>query len=582
ALSFRLLGDNLLAARLPSIAFSTLGIAISFSLGRRLLGRGAGLVAAAGFASSFWALMFARLAVRTGSMPVMAMISAYLLLRLAQRKDLEWPLTIGAGLALGLTLYTYPSALVFPALMLAWLGFMHLIREMPTTSWRSLGLAYALMLIMAIPLLLAWLNPEATARADAVNAPLESLLDGDPSLVIANVVPVLGVFSVAGDSGLEFNIQNQPIFPTIPLAILFYLGLIWSMFGVFDRREATRVGYAFILLMLFGMLVPTLVTERPVNPSRTIGLLAVVYLLPAVATMKALNLAHGADRPDVRLAVFGVVAAALIVQMDHSIRHYFEVWPSNPVVAFLYQEAYQAIAQDELHWADEHDLFAIGGLTPYEMDPASMRLLAEPDPHPAQVVYFDAQTSLLIPGARKADATRILAVPSSISLHPALGGLLEPLGLQSIGSNRHYRLYEAAQPAIPTISANTDFGRTGAEEPLIRLLRAEPIIPAVPGQALMIVTAWEVLGETQGALRIFVHVVDQNDSILAQSDILGVPPDQWREGQVFLQAHDFLLPIDAPPGPYGLRVGLYDPNTTNRLAVLSPPGGNSVHIELEE
>ena len=91
AASFRLVGDNLLAARLPSIAFSLVGMAGGFALARRLFGRIAGLVALAGMATSFWSVLFARLAVRTGSMPALALVAAYLYARLLMDSPISSP-----------------------------------------------------------------------------------------------------------------------------------------------------------------------------------------------------------------------------------------------------------------------------------------------------------------------------------------------------------------------------------------------------------------------------------------------------------------------------------------------------------
>ena len=51
-----------------------------------------------------------------------------------------------------------------------------------------------------------------------------------------------------------------------------------------------------------------------------------------------------------------------------------------------------------------------------------------------------------------------------------------------------------------------------------------------------------------------------------------VDPLTLRPGDRFVQAHHFTLPLDAPAGPYTLELGLYDPLTGERWAVLDSTG----------
>jgi hypothetical protein len=588
--AFQLFGSNLLASRFSSLAFNLVGMCALFAFTRRMMGRSGALVAMAGWAGAFWPLMFSRLGVRTGSMPAMALLTGYWLVRgiggrgiltpfrLAQPDSL--PLARGRvgvgvqrflstrlptmalpfGILLGLTLYTYPSALMLPAIFLAW-ALLH--PKHMRGRWRGFALAYLIAALMAIPLVLAWREPSSTARAAAIDAPLEALLVGDLGPVIDNMLPILGNFTVAGDHGLEFNLQDQPIFPQPLMAVLFYVGLgiaLWRVVRYRDNR------YTLLLLWLGGMMVPTLVTYRPVNPSRTIGLMSVVYLFPAavMAEVRALSSAKW-----LRWALAVMMTAALGGQLAATPHGYFVDWAANPVVRFLYQEDYRLLAAD---WdsAPPELPTALGGLTPDQMDPVTMRLLLDDDALSDRLGYFDPQTALLLPEGEEC----LVVIPQFVTLHPALGAWMATYTI-GVEEGETYRTYHIHSPAFAEEALFVQLG--GAE---VAYLGSAVIAgEAQPGQTTTVATLWRAANASPVELRIFVHLTDEAGNILTQSDVLGVPATQWRAGDVIVQAHDLTLPGEAAAGPYGLNIGIYEPGSGMRLHV----GDNDVlHMPLDD
>jgi hypothetical protein len=83
-----------------------------------------------------------------------------------------------------------------------------------------------------------------------------------------------------------------------------------------------------------------------------------------------------------------------------------------------------------------------------------------------------------------------------------------------------------------------------------------------PGETLQVDLQWQPLRQMPANLTSFVHLLAPDGTRLAQSDRLlgGVfyPTRLWQPGETLLDRHEFVLPADAPPGPYRLVVGLYE------------------------
>jgi len=118
------------------------------------------------------------------------------------------------------------------------------------------------------------------------------------------------------------------------------------------------------------------------------------------------------------------------------------------------------------------------------------------------------------------------------------------------------------------------------------LERGETTVPLAvygPLQAddlLMVGVTWQPLRIFEQDLKVFVHLVDPNDNILAQFD--GQPQagkystSRWIPGELVEDTYPLIFPADAPPGPYRLFVGLYDEATLERLPVSTDVAGRVI------
>ena len=125
--------------------------------------------------------------------------------------------------------------------------------------------------------------------------------------------------------------------------------------------------------------------------------------------------------------------------------------------------------------------------------------------------------------------------------------------------------------AFPTIQTplRADFGQPAAIE-----LHGYALSPAeiVPGADLHLTLYWRAEGATAASYRVFLHLANANEGIVAQAD--GIPAHEtrpttsWRPGEVIVDERVVPIPFEVAPGSYRLWVGLYDLDTMLRLPAM--------------
>ena len=105
-------------------------------------------------------------------------------------------------------------------------------------------------------------------------------------------------------------------------------------------------------------------------------------------------------------------------------------------------------------------------------------------------------------------------------------------------------------------------------------------------ESLLYVTlVWEVREPVGQDYKVFVHLVDRDGQLVAQRDsepLNGLKPTtSWAKGEAITDRLGLWLPPDLPPGEYQMLVGMYDPETLERLSVLDAAGevtGDSIPL----
>ncbi len=108
----------------------------------------------------------------------------------------------------------------------------------------------------------------------------------------------------------------------------------------------------------------------------------------------------------------------------------------------------------------------------------------------------------------------------------------------------------------------------------------------IPGDALTVTLYWQSLAEMNQDYAVFVHLLDENDLILAQRNTFpglgSFPTALWQAGDAIADTYTLALPETTyAPSSAQLEVGLYDFVTGNRLLVYGPdgkPAGDNVRF----
>lgn len=117
---------------------------------------------------------------------------------------------------------------------------------------------------------------------------------------------------------------------------------------------------------------------------------------------------------------------------------------------------------------------------------------------------------------------------------------------------------------------------------------AETHVFSADGDSLALSLYWQSAGPTESPLTVFVQLIDSTGFLRGGQDNQPVwgtyPTDQWQAGEGIIDKYELSLQADAPPGVYQVWVGLYNPQTGERVPVLDALGelvGDHVVLDVE-
>lgn len=623
------LGDAVGASRVgvlrfSSVPFSLLTLLATFAWVRLAFDRPTALAATAFQAASFWSLTVSRQALRSGLLPALFTAAVYFYWSSAsealapssigsQRRSVQRRVGIVAlvctSVLIGATLYTYIPARVLWVIFPAFLLYLLLTRrEAFQRLWLPTLSAILVALLLAMPLF-AYLraHPGAEERLAMLNAPLQALRNGDPSVILRLAGDyVAGLFIPGrGDDFLAYTLPGRPVFDPFT-GTLFLIGVGFCL------ARWRKPACAFALIWFLVAISPSLITGPSASITRTIAALPVFYLFPALAVVTGARWAWSHWGAWAGWAVTLMCVALILVTGALVAHDYFVKWGESPEV----RAAYQHTLVESARYLDARPGERIVGLS-------TLQPYAPHDPYVFQMSlqrgdlsthWFDARRALLLPSG--ADATPAssasLIAPASApvaSYFTALPGLRfqERVSMRPDDLDPYFDVYawepqvtwdalrEQMQEAPLSVS-----GDTGSElSPPVNFADALQFLgydlrtPTVaPGGRIEAVTLWRVLdprslrpedlADVDAELVLFTHALDATGAVVGQEDRLDAPAWDWQRGDVIAQIHSFPLPVDLSADTVLLEVGLYRRSgNMGRLPVLVDGVGVGDHIFLQ-
>lgn len=577
ALWLAIAGLNQASARWLSASFGLLSVLLTWAMARRLFNRKIGLLSGALVSVSFWSLLYSRLAIRhIAALPWM-LLAIYWGWRILQDKTPPRKGVLGLALGTAGALMTYYAGRLIPPLLIVALPFVGLKEGLlwqpsPLRKQRLQRYLWGLGLgiLIAAPMFWAAMQiPGGDARVSEVAVPITALKNGDLKPLIETTLTTLSMFHAKGDPEFLYNISERPVFGILG-ALIFYIGVLSQLIHI--QKANARL----LLLWLGTGLAPAFISHPPSSYGHTILALPAVYILLALPS-DALKRRWSKAALPLALLTLGLVTA-------RDIPDYFIRWPQDSMVRFLYRADYRALTA----YLDSHPEIknaTIGSFLPGPWDQVAVATDIKNSSN--TLGWVDPQRALLA-----GEDPRPFYFQDELPLNPifedALGEVLTaPQGMQGFSIT-------LPQPAAESKVTPTTFANA------LQLQAVEPlqeIEEIVPGATLTLKVWWWVKGPLPlppqelianppppgvyngPRLKAFAHLLSEKNDFIGGDDGLWVDPYSLQVGDQFIQIHHFQIPNDAPPGPYTLSLGLYDPESGQRWQQAG--GQDSFTLQLE-
>lgn len=92
-----------------------------------------------------------------------------------------------------------------------------------------------------------------------------------------------------------------------------------------------------------------------------------------------------------------------------------------------------------------------------------------------------------------------------------------------------------------------------------------------PGATVSLTLHWRDIAPVDGDYTVFVHILNSSEKVVAQHDQPPAggrrPTSAWLPGDTILDHYTLVLPVGMPAGTYAIEVGMYSPNTGERLPI---------------
>jgi 4-amino-4-deoxy-L-arabinose transferase-like glycosyltransferase len=579
-----LIGRGLILWRLPSVWIALLSLAITTQLMRRLFGVRVSLMALGLMAVTFWPVWMGRTVQHVALLPLATSLTIYTLVRAFEARDLTraslW-FTLG-GLALGLSQYVHVTAWTLLVLFVAFVVYHRLVDPQDLRRRRG-NIIYALVLALVLMLpLFIYIGRHPGVREPVPVAEQPGLILEIPGRLIQAVAALV----LRGDLLPQHNLPGRPVLgPVIGGLMAVGIGVVAARF------KQAPYGLA-LLWMAIGLIPAAFLPQQPDFEFMAV-IMPVVFVFPAIGLRAIFEWLRSALRTPVRRvaasAITGTVVALILANAAWTYRDYFITWPSLGDVRLNYQADLGVLA---------HYLDTSTDPTPISICSTPVDLADDPFALPNRellsyfmhrsdlpVRYFDCTQSLPIDSG--GEAQRII-FPRGHYYDYLPGPLLawmryasseqipgiRPDVVMRLDVSQEIAAYAGVFTTAPLAAWPPEAAQSGlADLPAtfgynVSFLGYEVRDERLrPGDLLELTTYWRVDGPPPPRLTVFAHLLGTPVVVLAQQDRLGVDTSTLQVRDLFIQYSVLQIPGGAVAGDYPLSVGLYLPETGERLPV---------------
>lgn len=361
ALLFRLVGDGIFAIRLVSALTGSLTVLTLYLFAHEAFGARAAWLAAAFLLAYPYHLQFSRVGVHNVMDGLASTLTLWLIVRAARTGRAT---TYGlAGLATGLTLYTYVGTRLVLGLALAALVlFAVLQRGYLRAQWKAIGMFFAGWLVAAAPLVMYFakfpqlfmtrISQESILLNDWLPQQVQRTGESVAQILLDQARRSVMVFIADSAPG---NFYNSPqSYLTLLGSILLLLGMVYCLSRLRSPHHALLLIWFWAVVVLGSML-----TLNPPANTRMVMTAPAVALLIALGLEQSLQLMQRLKLINHRWAV-GLSVAAMVALLAQNLTFYFVDYRRD----FLFQDANGELAMElglqVQRLGPTYDLYLIG------------------------------------------------------------------------------------------------------------------------------------------------------------------------------------------------------------------------------
>lgn len=591
ALSVAALGRSPGAIRMVAAVLGTLTIPATYLMAKAMFNQRIGLLAAAITGLTLWHVNLSRIGFRAVAMPLFVALALWQLW--LGLKDGHQCHFLAGGLLYGLTFYTYLAAR-FTIVALAAFG-LHLILvrsgKLEAGNWKLGALTFVLAALVVLAPLMVYVAMQKDVflhRVGQVSIFNPAINQGDFwGTLLRHTGRTLLMFTNRGDFIPRHNVPLRPVFDPV-LSVFFVLGLVLCL-----RHFRQSAEHAFVLIWLVVMLLPTILAEDAPHFLRSVGILPVAFVVPAIGLDSLWCFLE--NRTFTSIAA-SAVALVLLFGLGDTSMDYFARHAASQEVKYHFETAAVdlAVQANRFLGTGWDGTGFMASQTPPSpgrhlyitdrlwRDWASVRFLVPTSPNltilgeGGKLPQDSSNEVMLIvwPYEEYNRYLTLLPIGSTIAVQE---GSLERGDLE-----KEARLLCVTFTATPTTIP--------AGEPEARFEKGVALVDhqlfVVSPQQLRLRLLWQAEAEIETDYTVFVHLT-RGDAILDQDDSPPArgyyPTSLWRVGDIVDDEHTLALPEPYDPAEHRIIVGLYNLETLQRLQVLDQ-GGKPVsdHLILDE